>query len=438
MMSIERAHQFEHDVKNDQNPHVKLQSDSREPPLNRAELIAAAVAIGDQLRALATRDAEGETTWLSFFFDPSTKCMNSLPMTDILYDGRIGIALFLAALEDITGGEGFRDLALSAMLSLRKTLQQSTPPVTGRITLGGGAGLGGQLYALVRIASWLSDGELLDLAGRVAGRFTPERIARDEELDVLGGAAGGILGLLAFSSASTNGDGLNEAVQCGDHLLRKRHTSDTGHRAWPVGWASRPLTGFSHGAAGIAYSLLRLHQATGEHRFREAAEEAIAYEAAVYSPEAGNWPDFRVPPGPSGDQFVVAWCHGATGIGLARLGGLRVLDTPAVRMDIANALESTLTDMQCDVDHLCCGELGRVDLLIEASLRLKRAELLDEAGRQASRIVRLASRTGRYRLYNRAQSVTDNPSLFQGTAGIGYELLRLAEPERMPCLLLWD
>jgi len=30
-------------------------------------------------------------------------------------------------------------------------------------------------------------------------------------------------------------------------------------------------------------------------------------------------------------------------------------------------------------------------------------------------------------------SLTDTP-----TAGIGYELLRLAEPDQMPCMLLWE
>ena len=53
------------------------------------------------------------------------------------------------------------------------------------------------------------------------------------------------------------------------------------------------LTGFSHGAAGIAYALLKLHEATGESSFREAALEAEAYETSVFLPEVSNWPDFR-------------------------------------------------------------------------------------------------------------------------------------------------
>jgi lantibiotic modifying enzyme len=31
-----------------------------------------------------------------------------------------------------------------------------------------------------------------------------------------------------------------------------------------------------------------------------------------------------------------------------------------------------------------------------------------------------------------------NPGLFQGMAGIGYQLLRLACPDELPSLLLWE
>jgi lantibiotic modifying enzyme len=39
---------------------------------------------------------------------------------------------------------------------------------------------------------------------------------------------------------------------------------------------------------------------------------------------------------------MTSWCHGATGIGLARLGSLAILDTPDVRQEIAIALKTTL------------------------------------------------------------------------------------------------
>jgi len=43
-----------------------------------------------------------------------------------------------------------------------------------------------------------------------------------------------------------------------------------------------------------------------------------------------------------------------------------------------------------------------------------------------------------FALYARDDASVPSPSLFQGTAGIGYQLLRLAFPERVPSLLLFE
>jgi lantibiotic modifying enzyme len=186
---------------------------------------------------------------------------------------------------------------------------------------------------------------------------------------------------------------------------------------------ARPLTGFGHGAAGLAYALLRLGEASGELSFRHAAEEAIAFETAVYADDAHNWPDYRYQE--ATDRYMVAWCNGATGIGLGRLGGLNVFNNSAIRRDLDNA------------DHICCGNLGRIELLIEAAWSFVRADLWDAARKAASMLVRRAKLRGRYGLHAQASGATDSFSLFQGTAGIGYELLRLADPGNVPSVLLW-
>ena len=413
-------------------------ADNQKLPLTRGEFIAASVAIAERLANLAIYGADGAITWLSMAFDPLVERMNFLPMSDNFYDGRVGVAFFLAALEHVTGGTGFRELAQGALVPIRKVLRRSIPPLTGRTTLGGAAGLGGQLYALIRIARWLNDNELADLAVGVTDWFAPQRIAQDVELDVFGGSAGGILGLLTVSDAGGNGKALGIAVQCGQHLLEKRVRADTGHMVWPGRYVPRPLTGFGHGAAGIAYSLLRLSQASGELRFRQAAVEGLAYETAVFSNAARNWPDFRDTSRPESERFMVAWCNGAAGIGLGRLGGLSELDTPSIRRDLANALETTQAAPLTDQDHICCGNMGRLDLLAEAGRRLGRSELFDQARLRASMLVRRAAQNSRYGLFAQVPGVTDSLSLFQGIAGIGYELLRLAEPDRMPCMLLWE
>ena len=99
---------------------------------------------------------------------------------------------------------------------------------------------------------------------------------------------------------------LDKAVLCGEHLLQHRSESRHGPRAWKTLSRKEMLTGFSHGAAGIAYALLKLYEATGESSFREAALEAVAYETSVFLPEVSNWPDFRQQPSEGGYACMTA------------------------------------------------------------------------------------------------------------------------------------
>jgi type 2 lantibiotic biosynthesis protein LanM len=280
----------------------------------------------------------------------------------------------------------------------------------------------------------LKEPELLADAERAAALITADRIAADETLDVIAGAAGAVLGLCALAEAGADRQVLERAAACGQHLLRQRTASQSGYRAWasPNG---KLLTGFSHGAAGIAYALLRLHALTGDPDLLDAAREAIAYERSVFSAEAGNWPDFRADDGPT---FPSQWCHGASGIGLARLGGLPALDTDEIRQDIAVAVETTCQLGLRSMDSLCCGNLGRVDILLAAAQRLARPDLQELASRRTAAVVDGAEQTGAYLLHPLLPRSAYDPSFFQGTAGIGYALLRLACPDVLPCVLLWE
>ena len=65
----------------------------------------------------------------------------------------------------------------------------------------------------------------------------------------------------------------------------------------------------------------------------------MAYENSVFSDIECNWPDFRDLPNSTGPSFMTAWCHGAAGIGLARVGGLAYMGNTAIRQDIEHALK---------------------------------------------------------------------------------------------------
>jgi lantibiotic modifying enzyme len=73
--------------------------------------------------------------------------------------------------------------------------------------------------------------------------------------------------------------------------------------------------------------------------------------------------------------------------------------------------------------------MGRAEVLLEAARYLDRPELEVQAQRRASCVV-----TGL--LPSELRPFI--PGFFQGSAGIGYGLLRLAAPDRLPSILLWE
>jgi lantibiotic modifying enzyme len=221
-------------------------------------------------------------------------------------------------------------------------------------------------------------------------------------------------------------------MKCGQRLLARLEELDNNLAAIRT-LEGRFLTGFAHGQAGIAYSLCRLYRATGDSTFLHAAKRLIAFERSSYSPTHGNWPDLRHP---GLARFMPSWCHGAPGIALARVATVDVLDQAESHSEIDRALAITQERVPGDTDCVCCGKFGRVEILWTAGRVLRRAELSGQAQGLAWQSVLDARRNrdyapalgpvGRFRCLG----------LFQGVAGIGYTMLRLAFPDAVPQVLL--
>ncbi|MBU6391467.1 MAG: hypothetical protein KGJ87_09895 [Planctomycetota bacterium] len=168
-------------------------------------------------------------------------------------------------------------------------------------------------------------------------------------------------------------------------------------------------------------------------RFKSAALEAVKYERSVFSEEQGRWPDFR-----SGRNLYSAcqWCHGATGIGFARIGMRDTDDHSVISGEIEIAIARTLEVPMERLDHLCCGNFGRLDFLFSAGCFLGDESLVGVSLRRASEILHHVE-AGRGFVW-RLGSDRYNPGLFTGIAGVGYQLLRLTHPNDLPSVLLWE
>jgi lantibiotic biosynthesis protein len=352
-----------------------------------------------------------------------------------IYNGTAGIALFLQRLFDATAVREYRRCALAGLEQSLSWVRD----IPANCRAGFYSGVSGVAYAAFALGR-------ADTAIELLKSLLPDDIG-DHDLDVISGSAGAIPLFLAMHSLCGEDFLMDLATRHAAHLVRSARPDGDAY-SWNTLRAAegRDLTGFSHGASGIAWALAEMFARTGEQGYRTAAFRGFAYERRCFSPQHGNWPDFRTanernPPG--GDpSYGIAWCHGAPGIGLARLRAMRILCEPWCREDaeiairtIAPFLSETAIGSQnyC----LCHGIGGNSELLLSAAPVLR-----DEKLRA------MAERVGWYgidRYRNRrvpwpcgVGGAGETPNLLLGLAGIGYFYLRLYDPVRNPSVLVLE
>lgn len=402
---------------------------SRSGPVSRHRLLALARGIGDRLQELAIRDDDGQAAWIGLADDFELFLAPAVLRSE-LYDGLGGIAVFLAHLAAASGEPRYDELAEAAWSSAESWIEMGdqTLDFPGAFT-----GRGGLVLAMLHLGELWQRPDLLDRAEELALGM-PELLGSETDAEIVYGAAGGIGALLALHRHRPAAAALDAARRLGEFLVDSAVPGEAGC-GWMGRQGDRPLSGFSHGAAGIAWALLGLAEASGHGRYRETAEAAIAYERTLFSEAHGNWRDLRS--GSADTDYGYAWCNGAPGIGLARLDRLAFLERggrrPDVREEIHRALDTTWAQGFGDNQSLCHGDLGNLELLVEAGRRLPDPGWSRRAERMAAVVVERMEADGpRCGL----PGGLENPGLMTGLAGIGYALLRLADPERVPSLLL--
>lgn len=396
-----------------------------------SDLIAAAVAVADHLREIAVA-GEKDCTWIGVTMARFNEWTLN-PLGPDLYDGLPGLILFLAYLAEVDGAARHRAFAERALVSLEAYRAGEDLLLT---TVGAFSGLGGMVYLYTHLGVLWRRHDYLERAVAYAARIT-QLVDRDTHYDLISGAAGALVALLGLYRVDPNDDVLAAAVACGDHL-RRRATVVADGVAWQVdSMGPRPLTGFSHGTAGIAYALSALADQTGDGRYHETAQAAFAYERAFFDQHAGNWPDLRDAAllGQAGlpeTHFETAWCHGAPGIGLSRVLAGAFQGDPRARTEVEMAVTTTLRSGFGQNHSLCHGDLGNLDILQQIAQATADRALLAEVQRLAAAVVADIRDQG-YRC-GLPLAVT-SPGLMTGLAGIGYGLLRLAAPDAVPSIL---
>ena len=399
-----------------------------------AELLSLAKDTARWIECSAQRSSDG-TRW------PANPAEPGSPEAS-LYAGSSGVVLFLLALHDETGNERYLDDARSGADALVADLDSIEDP-------GLYSGLAGVGFTLLEVHRATGEPRYREAAAscvrrlRALAREAGDGLEWNATTDVNAGGAGIGLFLLQAARVLDDPGALEVAGDAGERLIELARVEPRG-----LSWAMDPsfprrMPNFSHGTAGVAYFLARLHEETGDERFLAAARAGARYLLDVADTHQDVCRIFHHEP-EGEDLYYLGWCHGP--VGTARLFHVlyRITRDEAwwswVRR-CASAIERSgipeaTTPGFWNNAGLCCGLAGVAEFFLD--LHQAKGEPSDlEFSRRVTRVlIERATRdeTGtrwiqaEHRV--RPEELAAQTGWMQGAAGIGAWLVRLASFER--------
>ncbi|WP_234305721.1 type 2 lanthipeptide synthetase LanM family protein [Nocardiopsis alba] len=362
---------------------------------------------------------------------------------DIAY-GISGIGLFFSALGARSGElwvQKVADAVSRTVLWEVDDLKKST----GNMKPGAFSGVGSLIYYLAHAGGWSEKNEWREELWDAAESLVPlveEGVARDLENDVIEGSAGAILSLLSLHAVRPDSQALAAARSAAEKLINNA-VRNNDSISWGWGGDQNHLAGFSHGASGVAYAFARLNEVSPDERYVSFIDGALNYESSCFDEEKQTWPDLRS----GSDQGMMAWCHGAPGVGFARIGIMRTVANLEIKYqylaeDLSKAENFTRSRTIGDDGHLiradgshvaCHGISGNLEFLMAyKKIMGGRDEVLH------SSLYELILEGASHAWNTGEVEEKFSPGFLSGIAGIGYEILKLSDFENIPSALLLD
>lgn len=356
--------------------------------VSAAEAVAdTCIRIGESLLATKVTLTDGTDEWLA----PSHRGDALVPSMggQGLYSGAAGCALYLAALARYTGRDDFAAAAARVL---------TTAPTFTDLTVGDG--LAGWAYAATLAGSLLADERVLT-AGLTAARGAATAPELHCDLDLIGGSTG--VALVAASVAQTAGDDRLANAAARLMLVARDEMARRVQMNWVESNRMHRL-GLAHGTTGTALAAARVSAVSEEAAVLDWLHELVASENERIDRRGG------IPSRVTADARQLpdtTWCWGVAGFAGARAVVADHLGTAeaAHGLDVARQI---LGASSTPLHRLCCGAAGWLGVL-------------DDGGR--ARVAgELVAALGNHVLED--GSSFQSPSLFRGTAGVGYQLLR--------------
>lgn len=369
-----------------------------------------ASVIGDALLSEAIHH-DGGVNWLQIVDAHGMNQRNISPSGPWLYDGLLGIGLFLSRLSKATGDDRYRAAAACAVTEVSRQLRNLTVPATPGVF----EGLGGVVYAFSHLARLLDDESLLEAAERVAIEIISISECQRLSGDLFSGTAGICLATLALDSVRSS-DATERLLDACTNDLTAIVVAPPINERLPF------VRGASHGWSGVLLAIARLCATRPSDNLRDSLALAIEREALLTAD--GVWTD----PGDSQHLDQATWCHGAPGAALCRLAAADAVHIEDLEITARSAVETLeKVDLECLPEFgLCHGAPGVIEAILAASVLYPTStpDLFEMARRRVAQGLTKEVHTFR-------------PGLMTGIAGLGHLLLRIAEPA-IPSVLTLD
>ncbi len=397
------------------------------------ELQSYAETVFTEILQDAVRTPSGEFCWFGtdYFLRSGMQLMN-----EGLMDGTMGLAIFFAALHAVTDDPKIKvqsgellDGILKRQNARMKELSQAEVIYPNVESPSLSSGLAGKLQALVLIVRYLGK-DTVDILIRQMSEVLLKCEFSHEELDVYNGLAGLLRVLCQYDELFTQPGIPKLCEQIADKIAGAQNLSFEDLHVWKTSHTAWPVSGAGHGQSGVSATLYSAGKRLNRDDLCQMALDGLRFERRIYSEPLGAWPDLRKARRSS--NYMTGYCSGAPGIGLNALhAGYEHVD-----WIISRAIESVRKEPLMYKDYLCCGNSAAVEFLLEAGRIMNRPNLVQEANARMTMVIERAETDGHYHCVNHGLTNVYTPSLFHGTAGIGYEILRLAYPERIESILL--
>jgi len=369
-----------------------------------------------------------------------------------LYSGISGIALFYLALYKITNEKKYLNICKDAMKWVLKYCEDNKSYdysfITGRL---------GVSYVLIKLGEVCKE-NYLGKALNIVKDYNEKMMMGNLACEFLSGLSGTILGFLHLYDA-TKEEWLLNKINNLIKLVIKNSLYNSKGIHWDINKnVITSLTGFSHGAAGIGFVFLELGNYFNNPAFYYISEQAFKYESNYYDENAKNWKDLRK--GMyldesekkhreayfsknydffSNPDYMSAWCHGAPGIGLSRLRAYELIRKSIYKSELKICIKNVLNNSQMIYGKsysLCHSVGGNLDLVIDYLRMFRNDEYKNKLLKIIEEIIADAEKQKKY-ISGLAKYIGDSEdfSIFNGNSGIGYFYLRIIAPDIVDSIL---